>query len=86
MSEYSPQNESMDSPHPFAGRAWLRQGLIWALFMFILMTLIFPWLLKEPITTRSLLLGLFIWTLGGLAYGYSMKLFLDKSRKDPSQK
>ena len=41
--------------------------------MFVTMTFITPWLRNEPITTKEVLISIPIWTLGGLAFGYTMK-------------
>jgi hypothetical protein len=72
-------------PDPYAGRGWIVQGLSFGAIMFLLMELLFRWLMGDPITGRSLLIGLVIWTLGGLAFGYSMKLFMQKQGKRTDQ-
>ncbi|MCB0636933.1 MAG: hypothetical protein KDC54_09975 [Lewinella sp.] len=68
-------------PDPFAGRGWIAQGLSWGLFMFVVMTFLFPPLIGDPITGRSILVGIPIWALGGLGFGYSMKWFMGRKGK-----
>ncbi|MBX2876000.1 MAG: hypothetical protein KTR30_28020 [Saprospiraceae bacterium] len=64
--------------NPFAGSGWVKQGLIWAAFMYVLMTLIFPLLTNDPITQKDVLVGVPIWLVGGLIFGYFLKRFMDK--------
>jgi hypothetical protein len=56
---------------------WIKQGLIWGFLMFILMTLMNLLLTGDGITYKSLTIGIAVWTIFGLGYGYSMKL-IDK--------
>ncbi len=65
----------------FEGTAWIGQGLGWGVFMFVILELIFPWFSKEPITWPHLLAGSIIWTLGGLGWGYTMKLIMGRRGK-----
>ncbi len=67
-------------PDPFEGNGWIRQGLYWGLFMYIFMNLIFPLLGREGITSKKVLIGIPIWTLAGLGFGYTMKLINGKSK------
>jgi len=68
--------------NPFDGMGWVQQGLSWGIFMFILMTFIFPLLTREPITMNRILLAIPIWTIAGLGFGYYMKNFMNKKSKD----
>lgn len=52
---------------------WIKIGLFWGLLMFVLMTLVFPYLNKEEITTKSILLGSILWMSGGFLFGYLIK-------------
>ncbi|MFY0630211.1 MAG: hypothetical protein JXR05_07505 [Flavobacteriaceae bacterium] len=58
----------------------IRIGMPWAIGMFILMTFVFPWFNKEPITLSKVLIALPLWTLGGLLFGYSMNRWLPKEK------
>ncbi len=61
--------------NPYAGAGWIRQGLYFGIFMYLVMDLILPLIEGEKITLNRLLLGMIVWILGGLFYGYLMKLF-----------
>lgn len=65
-------------PNPFDKKSWLKTGLIWGAFMFLLMTFVFPFFDGQEITLKTILVGLVLWTLGGLGFGYFMKTFLNK--------
>ncbi len=68
----------MTSPtHAFSDKKWILQGLLWGAFMYICMVFVFPYFEGEEITQRSILLSIPIWSLSGLCYGYTMKLFSD---------
>lgn len=65
-------------PSSFDKTGWIKTGLSWGAFMFLTMSIVFPFIGGQEITWKSLLLGLIIWTIGGLAFGYIMKLFINK--------
>ncbi|MCX8020478.1 MAG: hypothetical protein N2747_08305 [Chitinophagaceae bacterium] len=67
-------------PHPFEGYGWVKQGLLFGLYMYVFMILIFPLIEGEEITLRKILLGIPLWTIGGLIFGYLMKLISGKSK------
>ncbi|PWG06128.1 hypothetical protein [Polaribacter aquimarinus] len=54
-------------------KKWVKVGLIWGIIMFVIMTFIFPYFDKEEITTKRILLGIIIWTIAGLFFGFSMR-------------
>ena len=68
--------------NPYEGRGWLKQGLSFGFFMYVFMTILFPIILKEEITSEDLLIGIPIWLIGGLGFGYTMKLFMNKKEKN----
>ena len=37
---------------------WLKRGLFWGLFMYVVMTFIFPLIIQEQITRKSMLIGI----------------------------
>lgn len=65
-------------PNAFDDDNWISTGLSWGAFMFLIMSLVFPYFSGEEINTFTLLVGLFTYTFGGLCYGYTMKLFMNK--------
>ena len=62
----------------FDKKGWIKTGLSWGAFMFVIMSIGFPFIDGQEITWKSLILGLVMWTIGGLAFGYIMKLFINK--------
>ena len=54
-------------------KKWIKNGLAWGLIMFILMVFIFPYFNEEEISIKSILLGVVIWSLAGLLFGFTMK-------------
>lgn len=64
-------------PNPFDKKAWVKTGLNWGFFMFIIMTFLFPYFDGTEITLKKVLLGAIIWTIGGLFFGFIMKLFFN---------
>ena len=74
--------ENIDIKHisnPFDKKSWIKTGLSWGAFMFLVMSIGFTYFEGEEITLKTLLLGLVIWTIGGLGFGYTMKLFMGKT-------
>ena len=69
-----------NQPNPYEGRGWIRQGLYWGLLMWIMMAVIFPLIDGSGITVKTLLIGIPVWAVGGLGFGYTMKLIMGKSR------
>ena len=65
-------------PNPFNKQRWIKMGLTWGAFMFLFMTFLFPFFMGQNITLKSKLFGLIIWTIGGLVFGYIMKLIMNK--------
>lgn len=57
---------------------WLKYGLLWALLMYVTMTFLFPLIQHEPISTTIALIGIPIWILGGLGFGYTMKVWMNR--------
>lgn len=59
---------------------WWRSGIGWGFFMYIFMEILMPFIIGEPITGKSLLLGIPIWAIGGLIFGLIMKMFPGKKK------
>ena len=64
-------------PNPYDKKSWIKTGLGWALFMFIMMTIVFPLYDGSEINIKTILIGVVIWTISGLLFGYTMKLFFN---------
>ncbi|MDD3078811.1 MAG: hypothetical protein PHH37_06875 [Paludibacter sp.] len=60
--------------------SWLKIGFAWSGIMFILMTIINPLITGEEITLTMILIGIPIWTIAGLGFGYTMK-YLNFTKK-----
>jgi hypothetical protein len=56
------------------GNGWVKQGLFLGLIMYVLTTFMFPLITGQKITLGKVLIGIPIWTIGGLGFGYIMKL------------
>lgn len=68
------------------GKKWLMMGLIWGLFMYVIMTFIFPLIIQEEITQKSMLIGIPIWLIGGLGFGFTMKIWMNRKGKQAHKK
>ena len=66
-------------PNSFDSQNWIQTGLTWGLIMFLLVSLLIPYLNGQEITAKTISIGLIIWIIGGLAFTYSLKLFLNKT-------
>jgi len=58
--------------------SWLKEGLLWGGFMFIIMTLVYPLIQGQTITLKMILTGIPLWILAGLGFGYTMKYWMGK--------
>ncbi len=68
--EYQPKNKK---PNPFEGSGWLVKGITFALILFVFMFFVYPLVMGEQLTLKSILAGLVSSSLGGLVYGLAMK-------------
>lgn len=71
-------------PNPYGQKSWIQTGLSWGLFMFIMMSVIFPFIDGSPINVNTILLGLVVWTIAGLLFGFTLKVFLGTALKKQS--
>ena len=60
---------------------WWLSGLIWGFLMYVSMVIIFPLIKGENITQKGLLIGIPLWTVGGLLFGYTMKRITGKRKQ-----
>ena len=55
-------------------KKWVKVGLVWGFAMFVMMTFVFPYLNKEEISLKGVIIKFITWVfLGGLIFGYVMK-------------
>lgn len=71
--------------NPFEEYGWIKLGPFWGLFMYIFMVLLFPLIDGEGLSTWKVVLGIPIWTIGGIGFGYTMKLINGKNIKKQNQ-
>lgn len=65
----------------YAGNRWIIQGLLWGLTMFAITNFAVPYFGGEEITMSGILIGLIVFSIGGLGYGYAMKMYVDEHTK-----
>jgi len=61
--------------------SWLKTGISWGGFMYVLMTIVVPLIEGKEITLTMMLIGIPIWTVAGLGFGYIMKYWMGKRNK-----
>ena len=71
--------------NPAKNYNWVLQGLAWGGFMFLFMSIIFPISQNEELTSRNLFIGVIIWTIGGLIFGYFNKFFMSRKPKKKTE-
>lgn len=62
----------------YTGKKWIIQGLLWGLSMSLILNLAVPYFGGEEITMSRTLIGLIVFLIGGLGYGYVMKLYFNE--------
>lgn len=62
-------------------RVWFISGLLFGLFMFIAMEILYPLIAEHEITPKALLIGIPLWLIGGLGWGYTMKIVMNKKER-----
>ena len=63
-------------------KAWLKRGLLFGFFMFVIMGLIFPLIYGSKITLPNVLIAIPLWTIAGIAWGATMKWWMSKIGED----
>jgi hypothetical protein len=66
-------------PNPFDKNSWIKTGLSWGAFMFLIMSIGFLYFDGQEITLKSILIGSVLYTIAGLGFGYTMKIFMNKT-------
>lgn len=62
-------------------RDYLKSGLYFGIFMLVSMGIIYPLIYGKEITLKSIVIGVPLWIIGGVASEYTMKLWMNKKGK-----
>lgn len=65
-----------------SSKYWIKTGLTWGAIMFVIMQIAYPLINSEEITLKSIVIGVLLWSIGGLSFGYTMRRI---NRKDDSK-
>lgn len=57
----------------YEGKNWIGTGISWGVFMYVVMVLIYPYFAGEIITMKNMMIGVPIYLIGGLCFGYTTK-------------
>jgi hypothetical protein len=60
---------------------YLLSGLLFGLFMYVFMTVLFPLIDGTGITQKGLLIGIPVWAIAGLVFGFIMKIINRKKKE-----
>ena len=63
---------------------WYLQGLLFGIIMYVFSTLLNPFIAGKSITLTGLLIGIPVWTVAGLVFGFTIKL-LNRKKKIKTQ-
>lgn len=72
-------------PDPFANSGWVAYGTAFGFTMFVLNGIIFPQLCNVDFMALDIVAVLPVWLLGGLAWGYIMKIYSDTDKEDENE-
>ncbi|MEJ1730375.1 hypothetical protein SMA90_29030, partial [Escherichia coli] len=61
---------------------WLKSGLFFGIFMFVSVVIIYPLIKGSEITSKSILIGIPLWLICGLVWGYTNKILMNKKGKE----
>lgn len=70
--DLSSKKQSLSKKH------WIKTGLIFGGMMFIIMSVIYPLIIRNNITWSHLAVSLVIWTIAGLIFGFIMRFILSR--------
>jgi hypothetical protein len=51
-------------------KSWIKFGVGWGIFMFLMMNVIFPLFDKKEVGMQEMLISFPLWLMGGLLFGY----------------
>jgi hypothetical protein len=66
---------------PESKAQWWRAGLFFGLFMYVFMVILLPFIKGETLTQKGLLIGIPIWAVVGVLFGFTMKIINRKKRE-----
>ena len=61
---------------------WIISGLVWGIFMIIVMNFIYPLFSGQEITWNHVLKSIPIYLVGGLLFGATMKFYMNHRAKN----
>ncbi len=61
---------------------WLKMGLLWAAFMFIVMTVVMSVIDESSYSLENMLIRIPIWLVAGLIFGFVMKWMMSKKARN----
>ena len=73
-------SKPLNLTYPQHKNQWLKAGLFFGLFMYLFMVVLFPLIQGETLTQRGLLIGIPIWAIAGLVFGFTMKIINRKKK------
>lgn len=65
----------------FLGRNWIKTGLQFGLLMFLIIGIVFAVLQRRMLSWEYLVINFVIMMLGGLVYGFLMKVYFTLTNK-----
>lgn len=65
--------------------SWIKLGSFWGGFMYIFMIIVNPLIDGDEKTLKRILVGIPIWIIGGLGFGYMMKYLMGKKVKSKTK-
>jgi hypothetical protein len=73
-------SKPMNLTYPELNYQWLRAGLFFGFFMYVFMDILSPLIKGETLTQKGLLIGIPVWVVVGLLFGFTMKLINRKKK------
>ncbi len=78
MEKQTSDTPKMKKPNPFAGSGWIHHSIGFGFIIFVAMFIVYPLIAGQAISLKSIIFGLVSSTVGGLAYGLTMKFLYSK--------
>ncbi|MBN2747199.1 MAG: hypothetical protein JXR34_10780 [Bacteroidales bacterium] len=72
--------------NPYEGRKWIREGLLFGVFIYVINFLFIPWAYKDEFSLKTLSIGAAVSLFGGLGFGITMKYFYNWLAKRKKKK
>lgn len=68
--------------NPYDSKNWIKTGLAYGILMFVFVSIVLPFFKGDEITLRSLTIGVIWWIIGGLIFGFVMKVWMSSKIKN----